>query len=298
MRTDSRMYLLDHLGVLRFAGPDARQFLQGQLSNDMDLVQEGRLLLAGYHNPQGRVIALLRLALVAEDAVIAILRRELVAPVTTRLRRFVLRSRLRIDDLTADTRIHGVTGADTSEPAVLGMAAPVGIRVLRASEGHWQRAYVLQARDQTTLSPPEVMGDARQWQSLEVAAAIPEVVPATSEMFVAQMLNLDCIEGVSFGKGCYTGQEVIARAHFRGRVKRRLQRFETDAGRELAAGVQLVLADGRSATVVSCAEPSGGRRQFLAVAPLPAAAGDDSGPVPAGQRVPFQQLSLPYSLPD
>ena len=216
---------------------------------------------------------------------------------TTRLRRFVLRSRLRIDDLTADTRIHGVTGSDTSEPAVLGTAAPAGIRVLRASEGHWQRAYVLQALDQTTLSPPEVMCDARQWQSLEVAAAIPEVVPATSEMFVAQMLNLDCIDGVSFGKGCYTGQEVIARAHFRGRVKRRMQRFVTDAGRELAAGVQLVLAMA-AARRGRCAEPSGGRRQFLAVAPLPAAAGDDSGAVPAGQRVPFQQLSLPYPLPD
>jgi folate-binding protein YgfZ len=286
------MYLLDHLGVLRFTGPDARQFLQGQLSNDMELLQAGRLLLAGYHNPQGRVIALLRLAPVSDDTVIAILNRELLTAVATRLRRFVLRARLRIDDLSAATRIHGVTGADTSDPAVLGNAAPAGIRVLHASDGGWHRAYVLQDLAQSTLSPPDVMADARQWQSLEVAAAIPEVVTATSELFVAQMLNLDSIDGVSFGKGCYTGQEVIARAHFRGRVKRRLQRFETDAGRQLAAGVQLVLADGR------CAEPSGGRRQFLAVAPLPAAAHDDAAAPPITPRVPFQQLPLPYAIPD
>jgi tRNA-modifying protein YgfZ len=86
MRTDSRMFLLDHLGLLRFSGPDASQFLQGQLSNDMAALQPGRLLLAGFNNPQGRVIALLRLAPVGDGDIVAVLNRELVAPVGARLR--------------------------------------------------------------------------------------------------------------------------------------------------------------------------------------------------------------------
>jgi tRNA-modifying protein YgfZ len=172
------------------------------------------------------------------------------------------------------------------------------VRVLQAIDGGLHRAYVLQSLHQTTLSPPTVMADARQWQSMEVTAAIPDVGPAISEMFVAQMLNLDCIDGISFGKGCYTGQEVIARAHFRGRVKRRLQRFETDAARNLQPGQQLVLEDGRGATVVSCGEPITGRRQFLAVAALISATSDEALPATTAARIPFRQLPLPYRLPD
>jgi folate-binding protein YgfZ len=298
MRTDSRMFLLDHLGLLRFSGRDARQFIQGQLSNDMAALQPGRLLLAGFHNPQGRVIALLRLAPVGDEAVIAIVHRELVAQVAARLRRFVLRSRVAIDDLTADTRVHGVAGGDTTDPAVLGAAPPDGVRVVQATDGGLQRAYVLQSLDQTALSPPTVMADARQWQTMEVAAAIPEVVSATSELFVAQMLNLDCLDGISFDKGCYTGQEIIARAHFRGRVKRRMQLFETDAARLLQPGEQLLLEDGRSATVVSCGDPVAGRRRFLAVAALPAAAGEDLASTPIAARLRSRQLPTPYRLPD
>lgn len=296
MRTDSRTYLLDHLGVLRISGPDARTFLQGQLSNDLDALGSERLLLAGYHNPQGRVIALLRLALCADQSIIALLPRELVASVAARLRRFVLRSRLTIADASDEFTIHGTLG---DAAAVLGPTPVPGVMALPIVEGALQRVFVIQSREQTALSAPMVLADARQWQTLEVAAGVPEIGTATSEKFVAQMLNLDCIDGISFRKGCYTGQEVIARAHFRGRVKRRLQRFDTDAATTLEPGAAVQLQDGRNATIINVAEPVSGRRQFLAVTPLPSVSANDEAETSpsSAPRIGSHLLPLPYPLP-
>ncbi len=169
------------LALLRIHGADATAFLQGQLSNDVEALEVGATQLAGYHNPQGRVIALLRLARVAPAEILAQLPQELAAPVAQRLHRYVLRSKLAIEILDA--------------PAIAA-ALPAGMTATHS-------------------------------RLADIAAGLPQVYAATSEHFVAQMLNLDCIDAVSFTKGCYTGQEVVARAHYRGRVKRRMQRFVT-----------------------------------------------------------------------
>src|SRR5262249_58945250 len=131
------------------------------------------------------------------------------------------------------------------------------------------------------------------------------VVAATSEEFVAQMLNLDALNAIAFDKGCYTGQEVIARAHYRGRVKRRMQRFVSREGSRLAPGDSGQLADGRAFKVVLAAQLADGRCDFLAVTTLgggateeiatPAtapAAGSPSAPLAA------DQAPLPYDLPE
>ena len=87
---------------------------------------------------------------------------------------------------------------------------------------------------------------ADDWRRLDIAAGIPQVYATTSEAFVAQMLNLDVLDGIAFDKGCYTGQEVIARAHYRGKVKRRMQRFRTHAPAKLNPGDSGTLLDGRT----------------------------------------------------
>src|SRR2546430_16333144 len=92
---------LDSLGVLRVRGAHVVSFLQGQLSNDVALLGPGRSLLAGYHNPQGRVIALLRLVQAAADDVLAILPRELAAPTASRLAKFILRAKVSVADESA-----------------------------------------------------------------------------------------------------------------------------------------------------------------------------------------------------
>jgi folate-binding protein YgfZ len=109
------------------------------------------------------------------------------------------------------------------------------------------------------------------WRQLDIIAGLPQVYGATSEEFVAQMLNLDVVGAIAFDKGCYTGQEVIARAHYRGRVKRRLQRFRSRGPLDLRPGDSGELGDGRAFKVVEAVRLEDGRCEFLAVAPLPSA---------------------------
>ncbi|HXN10527.1 MAG TPA: hypothetical protein VN859_04740, partial [Steroidobacteraceae bacterium] len=218
---------LPDLGTLRFRGPDARRFLQGQLSNDLERLVPGMVLRAGLHNAQGRTLALLALLAWSEEDLGAVLPLELLADVATLLRRYLLRSRVAISDESAALRPYGLL-------TVAGSAVPAGALRLDA-------ARCLCVLPATSAAPQGAVLGRERWRALDVAAGVPQVYRATSGQFVAQMLNLDCIDAISFSKGCYTGQEVIARAHYRGRVKRRLQRFAAPAAPLLAAGDALQL---------------------------------------------------------
>jgi folate-binding protein YgfZ len=131
---------------------------------------------------------------------------------------------------------------------------------------------------------------------LDVAGGEPQVYAATSEEFIAQMLNLDALGAIAFDKGCYTGQEVIARAHYRGRVKRRMQRFVTHASHQLIPGSAGRLADGRAFKVVDAVKRADGACEFLAVTAL--AARDEAPADLATAPIEAQALPLPYSLPE
>jgi folate-binding protein YgfZ len=282
---------LDDFGVLRFEGADARKFLQGQLSNDLALLSPRTILRAGLHNPQGRTVALLWLAARAENEILAILPRELAAPVASQLRRYLLRSKVAISDESAGTPLLGAWAH--SAP----LAVPEGWALAA------DRALLI------GVAPGSEPGGARmtpqQWRALDIAAGQPQVYLATSAQFVAQMLNLDCIDAVSFTKGCYTGQEVIARAHYRGRVKRRMQRFESLEPCVLNPGDSGHLADGRAYRVVEALQRADQCCEFLAVARLPGAAAESAVEAAAaavanvaGAPLRARALPLPYALPD
>ncbi len=185
MSTTATAVALADIGVLRVSGRDARAFLQGQLSHDLERLVPGRFLLTGLHNPQGRCVALLHLTPVGDD-VLALLPGELLGDVRARLARYVLRSRVVLEDASTSWCVYGLATADGRERVLL----PAG------------------------SAPPAPAGELTRarWQLLDIAAGIPEVHLQTRELFVAQMLNLDVLDGISFSKGCYTGQEVIARA--------------------------------------------------------------------------------------
>jgi hypothetical protein len=287
MNAPITVYSLADLGVLRLRGPDARQFLQGQLSNDVTRLEQGAVLRAGLHNAQGRTLALLTLLAWSGDDLGAILPLELLAEVAATLRRYVLRARLAISDESAAQRIFGLEIA-------AGAPAPAGALPLSAGRA-------LCVLPIAAGPPAGAAGGREQWRTLEIAAGVPQVYRATSGQFVAQMLNLDCIDAISFSKGCYTGQEVIARAHYRGRVKRRLQRFASAAPLTLAPGDALQLEDGRAARVIESVRHADGSSEFLAVAPLSAAADEGAeGEVANGAaspRVRVRALPLPYELP-
>jgi folate-binding protein YgfZ len=277
---------LPDLGALRIQGSDAERFLQGQLSNDMRQVTSGRVVLSGYHNPQGRVIAVLRLLRTAPDEILAILPRELCAIVAARLAKFILRAKVTIKDVSEELRITGLlAGPDAPPPTTLTAATVVRI----GAEG--ERWLCIQAAD----AAGSASGDRQTWRRLDIAAGLPQVYGATSEEFVAQMLNLDALGAIAFDKGCYTGQEVIARAHYRGRVKRRMQRFLTQASQELLPGSSGRLADGRAFKIVDAVRGDDGACEFLAVTAVNAR---DEAPGP-GAATPIEAtaLALPYELP-
>lgn len=233
------MSMLESHASVAFRGPDAAKFLQGQLSADVEKLEVGAHTLAGLHNPQGRVIALLTVSRTSSEDFVARLPRELADAVIARLRKYVLRAKVRIEP-------------DVDAPPIDSLAA--------------------------------------------VRAGIPEVYASTSEAFVAQMLNLDLLGAIAFDKGCYTGQEVIARAHYRGRVKRRMQRWLNAGATALAPGDSARAPDGRSLSVVRVAQVDGGQ-EILAVGNYIAA---ESGLVESdGALVQVSgPLPLPYSLPD
>jgi folate-binding protein YgfZ len=324
---------LNGLGVLAVRGPDARRFLNGQLSQEVLTLDDATVRLAGLHNPQGRVLAVLRLVAWADDVILCVLPRTTIAEIRASLARYLLRAKATLTDESDAWRIEGLwpdgagAGPDAARDGIEGLggarreAGTIGWR--HAADGRRLRLSPLASTDAATAAAPhagaqhagardEDLGRAA-WRLADIAAGLPDIHPATRGAFVAQMLNLDVLGGISFTKGCYTGQEVIARAHYRGRVKRRLQRFEAawPAGRALPApGETLRLADGRAAQVVDAALRPDGALEFLAVAPHAAVADDaptggaeETGAVrpdgtDATDRLEATPLPLPYALPD
>lgn len=252
---------LEDLGALRAQGPDAVRFLQGQLSNDIVRLAESGSMLAGLHNPQGRVVALLRLVSLAADDVLMILPRELAPAVLARLSKYVLRAKVKISDASSQWRVTGLVGASASAPGGGGLLIPIA-----EDPPRW---WLVSPADRVLPLEGFAVLDRESWRALDVASGLPQVYAATSEEFVAQMLNLDTLGAIAFDKGCYTGQEVIARAHYRGRVKRRLQHFHV-AGPRPAPGDSGTLPDGRSFKVVEAVDDAAGGCDLLAVAALTA----------------------------
>ncbi len=285
MPEQSKAVELSDLGVLSVRGADAALFLQGQLSSDVTRLAAERSQLAGYHNPQGRAIAVTRLVHAGEQ-VLAVMPRELVSTVSARLARFVLRAKVQLVDDSANWSVRG-----SLQPAASGA---LSIK----SGGSPPRWLVLTPRSEAEPLSASHAELRRAWRLEDIACGLPQVYGRTSEAFVAQMLNLDLLDAVAFSKGCYTGQEVIARAHYRGRVKRRMQRWRTLAPAELAPGDTGRLTDGRAFRVVEAAPLADGRCEFLAVAPLDARAEPETeGEDPTHPTLDAESLPLPYDLP-
>jgi tRNA-modifying protein YgfZ len=298
------------LGVVRLRGADAVKFLQGQLSNDVARLTVAASVLAGYHNPQGRTIALLRLVLWDADDILAIVPRELASVVLTRLSKFILRAKVKITDESSDWQVSGLAGVpERALPGSVGAQARVGDAVFVRVPGEPSRWLAVSPGNAPPV-PNCSTGTQDAWQRLDIAAGLPQVLAATSEEFVAQMLNLDVLDAIAFDKGCYTGQEVIARAHYRGRVKRRMQRFISREPVRLKPGDSGQLADGRSFKVVLAAPTVAVSAASAAAtqAPLPTAAStqaaapaavatSNTSGAPAGPLA-ADQVPLPYALPE
>lgn len=260
---------LAQYGVIRAAGVDAVSFLQAQLSNDLTELHAERVQFACYCTPQGRVLATLLLWRDGAD-VLLLLAAPLVAPIAQRLSRYLLRAKATIAP-EPDLMLLGATSGDAMAALLdLPAAAPLHEMSVRVVPGG--HCLALQPR----LFIAALAGDAAaalwgrsgaaapaEWDLARIRAGIPMVSGATQDEFVPQMLNLERLGAISFSKGCYPGQEIVARAQYRGEVKRRLYRLRLERGGAIVG--QEIFAQDAAGTVVDAAATADGGSEMLAV---------------------------------
>jgi folate-binding protein YgfZ len=293
-------------GMLQITGDDARGFLHGQLTNDVEHLASDRARLAGWCTPKGRLLATL-LVVPAERGFFLLLARDLVPSVVKRLRMFVLRAKVTIEDASDQWAQFGLFGAATLPAlAALGVEIPdAPDAVVRTGDAVVVRVGGDRARMLVPAPGPgalvERLGaievDDSRWQLEDIRMGLPQVVAATQDLFVPQMLNLEAIAAVDFKKGCYPGQEVVARAQFRGQVKRRMVRARMPAGATLMPGQDLFSDDqpGQPSGTVVAAAPGNGGSEILAV--IPTAAAEHQVPMRAAPDGPaLELLPLPYAV--
>ena len=294
---------LSDWGLIRAQGPDAASFLHGQLTQDTNSLREGTARLAGYCSPKGRLLASFIVWRADADTLYLACSADLLAPTLKRLSMFVLRAKCKLTDASADLPLYGLAGADAA--AWLGDAAPatawastaVGAgQVVRLPDVQGTPRWLLaQPADAAAPALPALAADAWAW--LEVHSGVVRITAATVEQFVPQMVNLELVGGVNFQKGCYPGQEIVARSQYRGTLKRRSLVFDSAA--PLAVGQEVFHSDdaGQPAGLVALAAPrAGGGSSALVEIKLAALeggslhAGAADGPL-------LQRGALPYAIP-
>ena len=228
---DSVICDTSYLSLVKVSGEDATTFLQGQFSNDIDLLTENNSQLNSYNSPKGRMYASFRLYKSGDDFFM-LLPKEILDPIVKRLRMFVMRSKVVFDDLSAEYKSIGLssptlnTDINHYPEEVDGTQHTKKMTYLRID----QRVLVvgLNAEIDTLkngLNDKFVQTGGDHWKRLDIHAGLPNIYSSTQETFVAQMVNLPLVNGVSFTKGCYPGQEVVARMHYLGKLKKRMYRI-------------------------------------------------------------------------
>jgi hypothetical protein len=307
-RDDAVACDLAPLSSLAIEGPDAAAFLQGQFTNDVDSLAAGASQFSAWCSPKGRVLTNFLLRRSGADAFEMLLPSALLEPVRKRLGMFVLRSKVTLSDVSHAAVRVGVGGpAATARVASAFGSAPVLHRSLAieggaliALPGPRFIALVAPERAEAAWSRLSATRPAGFpcWQWLTLRAGVPVVTPPTQDQFIPQMLNLDALDGVSFRKGCYAGQEIVARTQYLGRLKERLVLVHVD-GEPPPVGTRLFARsfdDQPCGTVINAARAPGGGADLLAVAQTAALA---SGALRLGAAdgAAASLLPLPYALP-
>ena len=223
---------LTHWGLIRARGADAVKFLQGQLTNDVAQLNERQVRLAGFCSAKGRLQASFLVWRVGPDELLLACAASVLPATLKRLTMFVLRAQCKLSDASAELALYGVAGQSAlalgGDARDWTHALHGATTVLRLPDVQGvPRRMVLVPVSETPDASPELPLDS--WRLLEVQSGVPMIEAATVDRFVPQMLNFEVLGGIDFSKGCYPGQEVVARSHYRGTIKRRMFLFECDA---------------------------------------------------------------------
>lgn len=301
---------LSQFGILKVTGEDAQAFLQNLLSNDIREVNGNRAQLTSINNAKGRMLASMLVWRSGDDYLLQ-LPRALCETIRKKLSTYVLRAKVKISDVSDEIVCIGISGSNAL--ATLQALYPtLPQQAMDVSQHDADTVLHRDAQRFQIVSPPQRAMDVWQklrqaaspvgspcWDWLDIRAGIPFVLPATLEAFVPQMLNFEIIGGVNFKKGCYPGQEVVARMHYLGKPKRRMYLAHLESDIAPQAGDELYSAEleGQSCgtVVTAVAAPQGGF-ELLAVVQT---ASRDAFPIHlgglTGARLQFKDL--PYQLP-
>ncbi len=291
-----RHCLLDRTAVIAVRGVDAQSFLHAQLSFDIATLAPGHAPLAGWHDPKGRVRALFRV-LRQDDRWLLLTPHDTVQSLVPRLKMYVLRAAV---DIAPEPGLQAAAVLDADEwAAARGIGAAPADAVSTNDTLHWIRvgAGLVHVVGPASAIAAAVRGlDAAPSEHADLAEirlGLPAVTHAVAERFVAQMLNLDRIGAISFAKGCYPGQEIVARVHNLGSVKRRMRRYSASGSDVPAAGSEVLGGDGTAVGEVVRAARAADRIELLAVVEHESA----SSMLTVAPGLTLTPETLPYDVP-
>ncbi|MEO8013187.1 folate-binding protein [Polaromonas sp.] len=300
---------LTHLGIIRAVGEDAVKFLQGQLTQDIALLEPTQARLAAFCNAKGRMQASFVLFKRSPEEVLLVCSLDLLGATLKRLSMFVMRAKAKLSDATDDFLLYGLTGTAIDSVASSAERAWTKVDIDEANliflyPGAGQARAMWCAPTASRVPEGEPI-DLDVWNWLEVQSGIAMISQPIFESFVPQMLNYESVGGVNFKKGCYPGQEIVARSQFRGTLKRRAYLVHSDADAAPAPGQEVFYAqdnDQPCGLVAACAaHPAGG---FDAIVSIQTAAAADAAAHPGEKRLSLGNaagpalalLPLPYPL--
>lgn len=303
---------LSHYGLIAAYGEDAETFLQGQFTNDISHVDLAHSQLSSFCTPKGRMLANFRVFKRDETWYLS-LPYELLEATLSRLRMFVMRSKVTLEDANdglvrfglggpkAAELLTAITGSIPEDTDTVIQYGDITIIRVAGIEPRFEIYGLLDGMSQLwqSLDVDAAPVGANIWELLNIEAGIPVIVAQTTEAFVPQMANMELINGVDFKKGCYTGQEIVARMHYLGKLKRRMYRINIDTNQAPAPGDSLFAKESKGGTgtgkIVSAQQQADGSYDALAVIQItdaenqPLRLHDADGPE-------IKVLDLPYSL--
>jgi hypothetical protein len=300
---------LSDSSLIRARGADSQNFLNGQLSNDMRRLDATHSQLAAWCSPKGRMLVIFRLLRRGDDTLLQ-LPASLLETTLKRLRMFVLRAKVTLDNADAELVSFGISGPDAEKllrhaagfaPGEIdGCETRDEITLIKLAGPH-PRFEIIAPTDNamklwTSLKPKTIPVAPPVWNWLDIMAGIPGVHPETSETFVPQMANLEIVGGVNFKKGCYPGQEIVARMQYLGKLKQRMYRARFEGDTLPRPGDSIFAPDfpGQSAGTVVAAQPAPDNGfDLLAVIQISSAEagelhlGSETGPKLSLQNLPY-----------
>ena len=301
---------LSHLGLIQATGEDAAAFLHGQFCNDVLALSESNVQWNGWCSPKGRLLVTL-LAWPSEHGLFLMLPRSLQPAIQKRLQMFVLRAKVKLSD-ESDTWVRFGVAGPTAESLLRDVAGTVPEKTMSSVHVDIGRIIKLAANRYVVIARPDnaellwhqlagkaVLVGAPIWDWLSIQEGIITVLPETQDAFVPQMANFELVGGVSFKKGCYPGQEIVARTQYRGILKRRMALAHIDITTSPIPGEKLFSAafgDQAAGEIANVAPAPGGGFDMLIVAQI-AAISDNNLKYAAAEGLNVNINSLPYAVP-